>query len=47
MEEEMKKTTKYVLIDAETCNAALQLRAMADKLEPGFDARKYLEERGL
>ena len=35
------------IIDAETANAALNLRRMADAIEPGFDARAWLEARGL
>jgi hypothetical protein len=35
------------IIDAETCNAALNLRRMADQIEPGFNPREWLEARGL
>ena len=41
------KENEEPIIDAETCNAALSLRAMADAIEPGFDARAWLEARGL
>jgi hypothetical protein len=35
------------LIDAETANAALNLRRMADAIEPGFNPREWLAARGL
>jgi hypothetical protein len=46
-DEEIPQSKKTPLIDAETCNAALSPRTMADKIEPGFDARAWLEARGL
>ena len=46
-DEEIPGSKKMPVIDAETANAALQLRAMADAIEPGFNARTWLEARGL
>lgn len=43
----IEKKVSLTLIDAETMNAALSLRAKAEAIEPGFDARAYLEALGL
>jgi len=38
---------KVSLIDSDLANAALQLRAMAEAIEPGFNPEQWLQERGL
>jgi hypothetical protein len=41
------KEDEEPIIDAETCNAALNLRRMANQIEPGFNPREWLAARGL
>jgi len=38
---------KVSLIDSDLCNAALQLRDLAEAIEPGFNPEAWLQERGL
>jgi len=38
---------KNVLIDADLCNAALNMRRTAEAIEPGFNPEAWLQERGL
>ena len=49
MTDQQPGTTKTLcpLIDAETANAALRLSELAEAIEPGFNPRQWLEERGL
>ena len=42
MAAERVRKAQQMVIDAEECNAALMLNAMADKVRPGFNPREYV-----
>ena len=47
MAAERVRKAQQMVIDAEECNAALMLNAMADKIKPGFNPREYVIAAGV